>query len=77
MLLDTDNGTLRIFFNGEYQGIAFNEESGIKGKTVYPAVGVAAYEDNNRTIGTGEKYVHFIKDMPVPSIPAVDKKVIC
>lgn len=76
-LLDTDNGTLRLFFNGEYQGIAFGPESGLKGKTVYPAVGLAGYEDNNRTIGKGKKYCHFVKDMPVPGIPAVDKKVIC
>lgn len=76
-LLDTDNGTLRLFFNGEYQGIAFDKDSGLQGQTVYPAVGLAGYEDNNRTIGKGQKYCHFIKDMPVPAIPAVDKKVIC
>ncbi|KAJ9444847.1 hypothetical protein DIPPA_31246 [Diplonema papillatum] len=76
-LLDTNNGTLRLFFNGEYQGIAFDENSGLKGKTLYPAVGIAAFEDNNRTIGKGMKYAMFVKDMPVPAIPSVDKKVIC
>eukprot|EP01059_Diplonema_ambulator_P030622 TRINITY_DN5328_c2_g1_i1.p1 TRINITY_DN5328_c2_g1~~TRINITY_DN5328_c2_g1_i1.p1 ORF type:complete len:239 (+),score=73.28 TRINITY_DN5328_c2_g1_i1:52-717(+) len=76
-LLDTNSGTLRLFFNGEYQGIAFDENSGLKGKTLYPAVGIAAFEDNNRTIGRGKKYCKFVKDMPVPAIPSVDKKVIC
>ena len=28
-LLDTKNGTLQLFFNGEYQGMAFDEASGI------------------------------------------------
>eukprot|EP00754_Rhynchopus_humris_P020113 Rhum_TRINITY_DN14679_c18_g1::Rhum_TRINITY_DN14679_c18_g1_i1::g.110389::m.110389 len=76
-LLDTNSGTLRLFFNGEYQGIAFDESSGLKGKTLYPAVGIASFEDNNRTIGKGNKYCKFIPEMPVPAIPSVDKKVIC
>ena len=76
-LLDTNKGTLRLFFNGEYQGIAFGENSGLKGKTLYPAIGIASFEDNNRTIGKGQKYVKFVSDMPVPAIPSVDKKVIC
>jgi len=76
-LLDTNSGTLRLFFNGEYQGMAFDENSGLKGKTLYPAVGIASYEDNNRTIGRGNKYCKFIPEMPVPAIPSIDKKVIC
>lgn len=76
-LLDTDAGTLRLWFNGEYQGIAFNEESGIKGQTLHPAVGIAGFEDNNRVLGKGQKFCEFIKDMPVPAIPSIEKKVIC
>ena len=76
-LLDTNSGTLRLFFNGEYQGIAFDENSGLKGKTLYPAAGIASFEDNNRTIGKGNKYCKFVPEMPVPAIPSVDKKVIC
>merc|ERR1712087_659422 len=55
-LLDTKSGTLQLFFNGEYQGMAFDESSGIKGKTVVAAVGLAGVEDNNRSIGQGKKY---------------------
>lgn len=73
-LLDTNEGTLRLFFNGEYQGIAFD---GLKDKTLHPAVGIMACEDNNRTIGTGGKFCQFVSGMNQPAIPAIDKKVIC
>eukprot|EP01059_Diplonema_ambulator_P026702 TRINITY_DN4410_c1_g1_i1.p1 TRINITY_DN4410_c1_g1~~TRINITY_DN4410_c1_g1_i1.p1 ORF type:complete len:212 (+),score=37.68 TRINITY_DN4410_c1_g1_i1:81-716(+) len=76
-LLDTKNGTLQLFFNGEYQGMAFDEASGIKGKTVYPAVGIAGIEDNNRAIGFGKKYCHILDDAVAPKISSVEKKVIC
>lgn len=82
-LLDTKHGTLQLFFNGEYQGMAFDESSGIKGKSVVPAVGLAGVEDNNRAIGTGQKYCRVIdgcSDPPTalcPKISSVEKKVIC
>eukprot|EP01063_Lacrimia_lanifica_P030402 TRINITY_DN4829_c0_g1_i1.p1 TRINITY_DN4829_c0_g1~~TRINITY_DN4829_c0_g1_i1.p1 ORF type:complete len:211 (+),score=91.20 TRINITY_DN4829_c0_g1_i1:58-690(+) len=76
-LLDTKNGTLQLFFNGEYQGMAFDESSGIKGKTVYAAVGIAGVEDNNRAIGFGKKYAQIIDNAVAPKISSVEKKVIC
>eukprot|EP01064_Diplonema_japonicum_P038349 TRINITY_DN924_c0_g1_i1.p1 TRINITY_DN924_c0_g1~~TRINITY_DN924_c0_g1_i1.p1 ORF type:complete len:238 (+),score=30.01 TRINITY_DN924_c0_g1_i1:79-714(+) len=76
-LLDTKNGTLQLFFNGEYQGMAFDEASGIKGKAVCPAVGIAGIEDNNRAIGFGKKYCHIIDNAAAPKISSVEKKVIC
>eukprot|EP01062_Namystynia_karyoxenos_P058332 TRINITY_DN49893_c0_g1_i1.p2 TRINITY_DN49893_c0_g1~~TRINITY_DN49893_c0_g1_i1.p2 ORF type:complete len:244 (+),score=96.10 TRINITY_DN49893_c0_g1_i1:98-733(+) len=76
-LLDTKHGTLQLFFNGEYQGMAFDENSGLKGKAVVPAVGLAGIEDNNRSIGHGQKYCKVIDDATVPRISSVEKKVIC
>eukprot|EP01061_Rhynchopus_euleeides_P013106 TRINITY_DN22992_c0_g1_i1.p1 TRINITY_DN22992_c0_g1~~TRINITY_DN22992_c0_g1_i1.p1 ORF type:complete len:211 (+),score=72.34 TRINITY_DN22992_c0_g1_i1:92-724(+) len=76
-LLDTKNGTLQLFFNGEYQGMAFDEASGIKGKTVHAAVGIAGVEDNNRAIGFGKKYCQIVDNAQVPKISSVEKKVIC
>eukprot|EP00754_Rhynchopus_humris_P036789 Rhum_TRINITY_DN18881_c0_g1::Rhum_TRINITY_DN18881_c0_g1_i1::g.168667::m.168667 len=76
-LLDTKNGTLQLFFNGEYQGMAFDEASGIQGKTIYAAVGIAGVEDNNRAIGLGKKYCHVQDNAECPHISSVEKKVIC
>eukprot|EP00756_Hemistasia_phaeocysticola_P062671 Hpha_TRINITY_DN6122_c0_g1::TRINITY_DN6122_c0_g1_i1::g.165031::m.165031 len=76
-LLDTKSGTLQLFFNGEYQGMAFDESSGIKGKSVVAAVGLAGVEDNNRSIGQGKKYCEFVDNTTLPRISAIEKKVIC
>ena len=51
--------------------------SGIKGKVVYAAVGIAGVEDNNRAIGLGKKYCHIVDNAIVPKISTVEKKVIC
>eukprot|EP00760_Papus_ankaliazontas_P002584 PhM_4_TR11162/c0_g1_i1/m.3023 len=54
-MLDTDRGTLQLYFNDDYHGMIFNEDSGLKGKTLVPCVAIAGIEDNNRDIGFGQK----------------------
>jgi hypothetical protein len=56
-LYDTDNGTMQIYFNGEFHGTAFNADAGLKGLTVRPAIGIGALEAHNRNIGIGKKRV--------------------
>lgn len=54
-LFDTDNGTLQLYFNEEFHGTPFNDKFDLKGKTVYPCVGIAGVELHNRDIGVGKK----------------------
>jgi hypothetical protein len=54
-VVDTNQGTLQFYFNGEFQGTAVTTEFSFQGAAVYPCVGVAGVELNNRDIGVGKK----------------------
>lgn len=71
-VFDTDNGTMQLFMNTEFIGTAFNESFGLKGKSVWPAVGIAGIELHNRNIGVGQKNAIIIDAPEVyPSVRAV------
>lgn len=53
---DSDEGTLQVYFNGEYHGMVVGPEVSFKGKVAYACVGLAGIEINNRNIGTGKKH---------------------
>lgn len=52
---DSDNGTLQLWYNDEFQGTGIHADFGLKGKPVRAAVGIAGVEANNRDIGVGMK----------------------
>ncbi len=54
-MYDSDEGTLQLFLNTEFCGTIVTAECGLKGKTVYPAVGIAGIEEHNNIIGNGMK----------------------
>ena len=54
-VFDSQDGTCQVYFNGEFIGTAFSAECSLQGKTVFPCVGMAGMELNNRNIGTGKK----------------------
>lgn len=62
---DSDAGTLQLYFNEEFHGTVFNEKFDLKGKSVFPCVGIAGIEANNRNIGVGMKAAVVNKE-PVP-----------
>lgn len=62
---DSDKGTLQLYFNTDFQGTAVTEALNVRGLTVYPVVGVAGVEANNRNIGFGKKGA-FITTQPKP-----------
>ena len=65
-LYDSNNGTLQVYFNGEFHGTAFVEGTGMKGLAVCPCVAIAGIEDNNRDIGFGQKRAVVIEQPRLP-----------
>lgn len=59
---DSNAGTLQIFLNEEFHGTAVHELFEVKGKTVYPCIGLAGVEMHNRDIGVGKKVAIVTKD---------------
>ncbi|ORC85192.1 uncharacterized protein TM35_000371650 [Trypanosoma theileri] len=54
-LVNTDEGIVQLYVNDEYQGILFDSSLGLKGKTLFPCIGLAGMDMNNRNIGFGNK----------------------
>ncbi|KAG5464860.1 hypothetical protein LSCM4_00304 [Leishmania orientalis] len=52
-VVDTDAGAVQMFMNGKYVGMMLDAQSGLKGQTVYPCVGISGYDMANRNIGQG------------------------
>ncbi|KAG5464122.1 hypothetical protein LSCM1_00302 [Leishmania martiniquensis] len=52
-VVDTDAGAVQMFMNGKYAGMMLETQSGLKGQTVYPCVGISGYDMANRSIGEG------------------------
>ncbi|KAL7695914.1 hypothetical protein N2W54_007297 [Lotmaria passim] len=52
-VVDTDAGAVQFFVDGKYEGMMLEESSGLKGKTVYPCVGISGFDMANRSIATG------------------------
>jgi len=53
---DSSTGVMQLYLNEEFQGTAINDSCQLKGKTVFPCVGLAGVELHNRDIGVGKKY---------------------
>ncbi|KAK7196189.1 hypothetical protein NESM_000554100 [Novymonas esmeraldas] len=52
-VVDTDAGAVQMFMDNKYVGMILDERSGLKGKTVYPCVGISGYDMANRSIASG------------------------
>lgn len=53
---DSNEGTLQVYFNGEYHGTVVGPEVSFKGRVAYACIGLAGLEVNNRNIGVGKKH---------------------
>jgi len=65
-VLDTNIGTLQLYFNDDFHGTIFNEQSGLKGQRLCPCVGIAGMEENNRDIGFGQKKATVMESPVLP-----------
>lgn len=52
-VVDTEEGVVQLFFNKKYAGTVFDPSAKLKGLTLYPCVGFAGSDTNNRNIGSG------------------------
>lgn len=52
-VVDTDAGVVQLFVDGKYEGIMLEQGCGLKGKIVYPCVGISGFDMSNRSISTG------------------------
>lgn len=52
-VVDTDFGAVQLFVDGKYEGMMLEESSGVKGKTIYPCVGISGFDMANRSIASG------------------------
>ncbi|GET93365.1 hypothetical protein, conserved [Leishmania tarentolae] len=52
-VVDTDAGAVQLFMERKYVGMMLDEKSGLKGKIVYPCVGISGYDMANRSIQSG------------------------
>ncbi|KPA81250.1 hypothetical protein ABB37_03667 [Leptomonas pyrrhocoris] len=52
-VVDTELGAVQLFVDGKYEGMMLDESTGLKGKTVYPCIGISGQDVSNRSIGTG------------------------
>ncbi|CBZ26137.1 conserved hypothetical protein [Leishmania mexicana MHOM/GT/2001/U1103] len=52
-VVDTNAGAVQMFMNGKYVGMMLDEQSGLKGNTVYPCVGISGCDMANRSIESG------------------------
>lgn len=54
-LVDTDEGVVQLFIDKLYAGLVFGPEAELKGKTLFPCVGISGSDTSNRSIGTGRQ----------------------
>eukprot|EP00758_Cryptobia_borreli_P007144 Tbor_TRINITY_DN5252_c3_g3::TRINITY_DN5252_c3_g3_i2::g.16142::m.16142 len=54
-LVNTNDGSAQFFWNGVFMATCFDVADNLKGQTLYPCVGIAGIELNNRNIGFGKK----------------------
>jgi hypothetical protein len=52
-VVDTDAGAVQLFVDGKYEGMMLEESCGLKGKTVYPCIGISGFDMANRSIASG------------------------
>ncbi|KAG5490167.1 hypothetical protein JKF63_00286 [Porcisia hertigi] len=52
-VVDTNAGAVQMFMDGKYVGMVVDEQSGMKGNTVYPCVGISGCDMANRSIAKG------------------------
>ncbi|CAJ1012773.1 hypothetical protein Q4I28_008086 [Leishmania naiffi] len=52
-VVDTDAGAVQMFMDNKYVGMMLGPQSGLKGKTVCPCVGISGLDMANRSIGSG------------------------
>lgn len=68
-VVDTNQGLIQFYFNGEFQGTMVNDtilqSDAWKDAALYPCVGVAGLEAHNRNIGVGMKGA-VVTENPVP-----------
>ncbi|KAH9588623.1 hypothetical protein LSM04_002499 [Trypanosoma melophagium] len=54
-LVNTDEGIVQLYVNDEYQGVLFDSSLDLKGKTLFPCIGLGGMDMHNRNIGFGIK----------------------
>lgn len=54
-VVDTDDGVVQLFVDKKYAGVVFDGSADLRGKTLYPCVGIAGLDTHNRSIGTGKQ----------------------
>ncbi|KPI88535.1 hypothetical protein ABL78_2347 [Leptomonas seymouri] len=52
-VVDTFLGAVQLFVDGKYEGMMLEENTGLKGKTIFPCVGISGCDMANRSIGSG------------------------